>query len=238
MHIAQRNRRHKPDSRLGGGGRESSGARRVGHGCSYCGNCDPKAGEAPQGDTVYVAVVDREGNIASVIQSLFNAFWSGIAVEERGFLLHNRAGRFSLEPNRPNTLRPRTRPFHTLLPAFLEKGDSRIAFGIIGGENQAQAQAQFVANIADFRMNIQAALDAPRFLHSAPGGCEVQIERRVPDGVLQQLTSRGHKLDVRSDYSYRVGPGEAVMRDLATGVNYGASDPRGDGAAVPESPTF
>ena len=85
-------------------------------------------------------------------------------------------------------------------------------------------------------MNIQAALDAPRFTSS--GGCEVRIEERIPAVVRQQLTSRGHKLDVRSDYSYLFGPGQVVMHDSATNVNYSASDPRGDGSAVPESPDF
>ena len=201
-------------------------------------NCSSKPGEPEQGDTMYLAVADRDGNIASVIQSLSNTFGAGVAVEGRGFHLHNRGGGFSLDPSKPNALRPRTRPFHTLMPAFLEKGDLHIGFGIIGGQNQPQAQAQFIANLIDFQMNIQAAIDAPRFTVPSATGCEVRLEDGVPVAVQQQLLSRGHKLDVRNRYSSYFGPGQAVMHDSANKVNYGASDPRGDGSAVPESPAF
>ena len=201
-------------------------------------NCEPKPGEPESGDTMYLTVVDRDGNIASVIQSLSRTFGAGIVVEGRGFHLHNRASGYSLDPARPNALKPRIRPFHSIIPAFMEKGDMHIGFGIIGGGNQPQAHAQFVANIVDFRMNIQEALDAPRFMNSDTSSCEVRIEQRIPAAVRQQLAARGHKVDVRGDYSNLLGPGQAVMHDSATGVNYGASDPRGDGAAVPESPVF
>ncbi len=199
--------------------------------------CDPKPGAPDSGDTMYLTVVDRDGNIASLIQSLSRTFGSGIAVEGRGFHLHNRASGYSLDPARPNALQPRMRPFHTIIPAFLEKGDLHIGFGIIGGGNQPPAHAQFVSNIVDFGMNLQAALDAPRF-NSDASGCEVRIEQRIPAAVRQQLAARGHKLDLRADYSNLLGPGQAVMHNSKTGVNYGASDPRGDGAAVPESPVF
>jgi gamma-glutamyltranspeptidase/glutathione hydrolase len=192
---------------------------------------------ADMGDTMNLAVVARDGNVASIIQSPYGLFVSAVAVEGRSFILHNRAGRFCLEPNKPNTLKPRTRPFHAIIPALLGKGDLRGAFGIIGGENQPQVHARLVSNIADFQMNIQAALDAPRFLNSGPTGCKTQIEQRIPAQVRQQLSSRGHKLDVHGDY-YRIGPGEAVMRDQAKGINYGTSDSRGDRAAVSESPVF
>src|SRR5262249_32863764 len=158
-------------------------------------NCASKPGEPEQGDTMYLAVVDRDGNIASLIQSLSNTFGNGVAVEGRGFHLHNRGGGFSLDPSKPNALRPRTRPFHTLMPAFLEKGNLHIGLGIIGGMNQPQAQAQFIANLVDFQMNIQAAIDAPRFTVQSPTGCEVRVEDRIPAGVREQLISRGHKLD-------------------------------------------
>ena len=119
------------------------------------------------------------------------------------------------------------RPFHTIIPAFMEKGDLHIGFGIIGGGNQPQAHAQFVANIVDFQMNIQAALEAPRFMNSDTNSCEVRIEQRIPAAVRQQLAARGHKVDVRGDYSNLLGPGQAVMHDSAKDVNYGASDPAG-----------
>jgi gamma-glutamyltranspeptidase/glutathione hydrolase len=201
-------------------------------------NCEVAPGKPGAGDTMYLTVVDREGNIASVIQSLSRTFGAGIVVEGRGFHLHNRASGFSLDPARPNALRPRTRPFHSIIPAFMEKGDLHIGFGIIGGGNQPQAHAQFVANIVDFGMNLQAALEAPRFMSPNPASCEVRIEQRIPSAVRQELAARGHKVDLRGDYSSLLGPGQAVMHDSAKGVNYGASDPRGDGAAVPESPVF
>ena len=201
-------------------------------------NCNAAPGEPDPGDTMYLTVVDRDGNIASVIQSLSRTFGAGIVVEGRGFHLHNRASGFSLDPARPNALRPRTRPLHSIIPAFMEKGDTHIGFGIIGGGNQPQSHAQFVANVVDFQMNIQAALDAPRFRNSDTSNCEVLIEQRIPAAVRRQLAGRGHKVNVLADYSNQLGPGQAVMHNSATGVNYGASDPRGDGAAVPESPVF
>ncbi len=110
-----------------------------------------------------LSVVDREGNMVSLIQSNFAAFGSGIVAAGTGFVLHDRGGLFTLDPASPNALAGRKRPLHTIIPAFAQKGDTRVAFGIMGGWNQSQAHAQFVANIADFKMNIQAALEAPRF---------------------------------------------------------------------------
>jgi len=201
-------------------------------------NCKPAPSQPESSDTMYLAVVDRDGNIASVIQSLSRTFGAGIAVEGRGFHLHNRASGFSLDPSKPNALKPRMRPFHTIIPAFMEKGDVHIGFGIIGGGNQPQAHAQFVANIVDFQMNLQAALEAPRFMNADSNSCDVRMEQRIPAAIRQELVTRGHKVDVRGDYSSLLGPGQAVMHDSAKHVNYGASDPRGDGAAVPESPVF
>ena len=93
-------------------------------------NCKPVPSQPESNDTMYLAVVDRDGNIASVIQSLARTFGAGIAVEGRGFHLHNRASGFSLDPARPNALKPRMRPFHTIIPAFMEKGDVHIGFGM------------------------------------------------------------------------------------------------------------
>src|ERR1700736_295227 len=127
-------------------------------------NCDVSAGELRGGkETTYLSVVDREGNMVSLIQSNFDAFGSGIVAAGTGFALHNRGGLFTLDPASPNALAGRKRPLHTIIPAFAQKGDTRVAFGIMGGWNQSQAHAQFVADIADFKMNIQGALEAPRF---------------------------------------------------------------------------
>ncbi|MBI1789170.1 MAG: gamma-glutamyltransferase, partial [Acidobacteria bacterium] len=151
-----------------------------------------------------------------------------------GFHLHNRGGGFSLDPKHPNALAPRKRPFHTIIPAFLEKGNLHIGFGIMGGSNQPQAHAQFVSNLVDFKMNLQAAMEAPRFSKRVLGDCTVSVEGRMKPEVREALARRGHKLDVRADYSMQVGRGEAVMHDAAAKVNYGASSAQGDGAAMPE----
>ena len=104
----------------------------------------------------------------------------------------------------------------------------------MGGWNQSQAHAQFVSNVTDHKMNIQAALEAPRFTKLTFEGCDVQLERRVPAAARSELASKGHQIELRGDFASAVGGGQAVMRDFKAGVNYGASDPRKDGAAVPE----
>jgi len=200
-------------------------------------NCDVAAGEIPVGnDTTYLSAVDREGNMVSLIQSNYEAFGSGIVAAGTGFALHDRGGLFSMDPNSPNSLAGRKRPLHTIIPAFAQKGNVRVAFGIMGGWNQSQAHAQFMANLVDFKMNIQAALEAPRFSKHTFGGCDVMMENRFGQNVRNELTNKGHKIDVKGPYSSGMGGGQAVMRDSATGVNYGASDPRKDGQATAEVP--
>jgi len=200
-------------------------------------NCDATAGEMPPGsDTTYLSVVDRDGNMVSLIQSNYSLFGSGIVAEGTGFVLHNRGGLFTMDPLSPNALAGRKRPLHTIIPAFAQKGDTRVAFGIMGGWNQSQAHAQFVANLVDFKMNIQAALEAPRFTKQTFNGCDVMMENRFGQNVRNELTTKGHKIDLKGTFSSVVGGGQAVLRDFATGVNYGASDPRKDGQAVAELP--
>ena len=199
--------------------------------------CDVAAGELPGGsDTTYLSVVDREGNMVSLIQSNYSAFGSGIVAAGTGFALHNRGGLFTLDTASPNALAGHKRPRHTIIPGFAQKGETRMAFGIMGGWNQSQAHAQFIANIADFKMNIQAALEAPRFTKLTFGGCDVMMENRVPAGARNELSTKGHKIQVLGTFSAAVGGGQAVLRDSATGVNYGASDPRKDGQAAVELP--
>jgi gamma-glutamyltranspeptidase / glutathione hydrolase len=201
-------------------------------------NCDVSAGELRGGlDTTYLSVVDREGNMVSLIQSNYDAFGSGIVAAGTGFVLHNRGGLFTLDPTSPNALAGRKRPLHTIIPAFAQKGDTRVAFGIMGGWNQSQAHAQFVANIADYKMNIQSALEAPRFSKHTFAGCDVSLENRFGGNVVSELTAKGHKIDLRGAFSSVMGGGQAVLRDFATGVNYGASDPRKDGQASVELPS-
>jgi gamma-glutamyltranspeptidase / glutathione hydrolase len=197
-------------------------------------NCDVAAGTPPFSDTTYLSVVDREGNIVSLIQSNYEAFGAGITVRGMGFVLQDRGALFSLDPASPNALAPRKRPFHTIIPAFMERGDQHIGFGIMGGANQPLAHAQFVSNVVDYGMNIQEAMEAPRFTVSPQRGCNIVIESRVPLEVRQKLTAMGHQFDVRREYTTAMGRGQAVLHDSKSGVNYGASDARADGAAVPE----
>ncbi len=202
--------------------------------------CQVTHGSPPRsaGDTIYLSVVDRDGNIASLIQSLYLSFGSGVTVDAMGFHLQNRGGLFDMDPSHPNVVAPRKRPFHTIIPAFMEKDNLHIGFGIMGGFNQAQAHAQFVSNVVDYNMNIQGALEAPRFTKLTFGGCDVAIENRIPREVRDELAAKGHKLEVLGDYSPTVGGGQAVVHDSASKVNYGASSPRKDGAAVPEAPPY
>lgn len=188
-------------------------------------------------DTTYLTVIDQEGNIVSLIQSNFSSFGTGLVAPGTGFALQNRGQLFTLSPDQPNSLAPHKRPLHTIIPAFMEKDGETIGFGIMGGFNQAQAHAQFVSNIADFGMNIQAALDAARFTKPTFNGCDVIIESRVPGSVRDDLTAKGHQLEVEGPYSSEMGRGNAVMRGTH-GINYGASDPRGDGEAIPQVPRW
>ena len=200
-------------------------------------NCDAAAGEIAVGnDTTYLSVVDRDGNMVSLIQSNYESFGSGIVAAGTGFALHDRGGLFSMDPASPNALAGRKRPLHTIIPAFAQNGDVRVAFGIMGGWNQSQAHAQFVANLVDFKMNIQAALEAPRFSKHTFGGCDVMMENRFSQAARNELMSKGHKIDLKGTFSSGMGGGQAVMRDSSAGVNYGASDPRKDGQAVAELP--
>ena len=190
----------------------------------------------PSSDTTYLSVVDRDGNIVSLIQSNYDTFGSGIVVRGMGFVLQDRGALFSLDPASPNVLAPRKRPFHTIIPAFMERGDQHIGFGIMGGANQPLAHAQFVSNVVDYGMNIQAAMENARFTVSPKGGCNILIESRVKPEVREKLTAMGHQLEVRKEYSARMGRGQAVLHDSSTGVNYGASDARADGNAELEPP--
>ncbi|HEX5216794.1 MAG TPA: gamma-glutamyltransferase [Vicinamibacterales bacterium] len=187
------------------------------------------------GDTIYLSVIDRDGNIVSLIQSLYSSFGSGIVAPGTGVMLHNRGGLFTLEDGHPNQIAPRKRPLHTIIPAFMEKGDVKIGFGIMGGFNQAQAHAQFVSDVVDFGLDVQEALEVGRFTKGSFQGCDVDVEELVPDATRKALAAMGH--DVRSvrPRSGTFGYGQAVMSD-GKGVHYAGSEPRHDGAAIPEAP--
>lgn len=199
-------------------------------------NCAAAADAKGGNDTIYLSAVDAEGNMVSLIQSNYESvgFGSGLVAKGTGFCLHNRGALFSVDPKSPNAIAPRKRPLHTIIPAMMEKDETRYAFGIMGGFNQAQAHAQFVSNIVDHGMNLQAAMEAARFTKQSFDGCDVEMEDRIPEPVRSELQRLGHEIEVRAGFSSAMGGGQAVMRDGRTSINYGASDPRKDGAAIPQ----
>lgn len=200
--------------------------------------CDAEPGQPipGEGDTIYLAAADAEGNLVSFIQSIYQSFGSGIAVAPYGFHLHNRGALFSTDPDSPNVVAPRKRPFHTIIPALMEKGSQAVAFGIMGGLNQAQAHAQYVSYVVDHGMNLQQAMEAPRFTKPTFGGCDVMVESRMPFTSVDALNQLGHKVQVVEAYAPdHTGGGQAISVDFKTQVKQAASDPRKDGAAVPQS---
>jgi gamma-glutamyltranspeptidase / glutathione hydrolase len=186
--------------------------------------------------TIYLSTIDKEGNIVSLIQSNYAGYGTGFVAPGLGFSFHNRGAGFQLTPGLPNSLAGHKRPLHTIIPAFMEKGDIHIGFGIMGGWNQAQAHAQFVANIVDYGMNVQAALEQPRFTKDTFEGCDVLMEETIPADIRAGLTQRGHEIKLLEPLSFSVGQGAAVARDSSRQVNFAAGDPRSDGAAIPQEP--
>jgi gamma-glutamyltranspeptidase/glutathione hydrolase len=162
--------------------------------------------EQGESETVYLSTIDAQGNIVSLIQSNYSAFGSGLVAAGTGFPMHNRGGLFTLEPDRPNTIAPRKRPLHTIIPAFMERGDVRIGFGIMGGWNQSQAHAQFVSNIVDFGMDIQQALEAPRYTKRSFDGCDVDVDAAVAPDVISAAPGPAHG-------RLRLWPGGDVERE-------------------------
>jgi gamma-glutamyltranspeptidase/glutathione hydrolase len=187
-------------------------------------------------ETIYMSTIDKDGNIVSLIQSNYGGYGTGMVAPGAGFSFHNRGAGFELTEGKPNSLAGHKRPLHTIIPAFMRKDDVAIGFGIMGGWNQAQAHAQFVANVVDFGMNVQSALEAARFTKATFEGCDVTLESRVPESVQKDLARRGHIVTLLPPFASAVGQGEAVMRDGKRAVNFAGSDPRCDGAAIPQNP--
>jgi gamma-glutamyltranspeptidase/glutathione hydrolase len=196
----------------------------------------PGVTTARGGDTIYLAVADADGNLVSLIQSNYHGFGSGLTPKGCGFSLQSRGSLFTLQPGHPNTLAGRKRPLHTIIPAFMQKGDVAIGFGIMGAWNQAQAHAQFVVDVADFGMNIQQALEAGRFTKPTFDGVDVEMESSIPEPVRAELSAFGHEIHVHPPRTPTFGYGQAVLVDRRTGVKFGASDPRHDGQAIPVPP--
>lgn len=182
---------------------------------------------ADRGDTVYLTAADGEGNVISFIQSLFASFGAGFVAGDTGIVLQNRGAGFTLQAGHPNEIGPRKRPLHTLVPAMLMKdGKPHISFGVMGGDNQAQAHAQMVTKFVDFAMHVQEAGDSPRIRHM---GDAVAIESGIGDEVRAALAAKGH---IVRDGRGQVGGYQAIFIDPDTGALLGASDLRKDGCAI------
>jgi gamma-glutamyltranspeptidase/glutathione hydrolase len=187
-------------------------------------------------ETIYLTVADRDGNMVSFINSLFDEFGSGVVVPGTGFALQDRGAGFTLEPGLPNTVAPGKRPFHTLIPAFVTKpaanpqpdgrGDEPwMSFGVMGGAMQAQGHVQVLINLLVFGMDVQQAIDAARFRHLE--GERVVLEPPIGDSVRAALRAMGH--DIAMLHSASFGGAQAIIR-LRRGYIAG-SDPRKDGQA-------
>ena len=196
----------------------------------------PQAPLDPKGDTVWLGVVDKDGNAVSLIQSIYHDFGSGIVAEGTGVLLQNRGSFFSLDPAHVNCLMPQKRTMHTLNPAMLLKdGRPFLVYGTMGGEGQPQTQAAIVTRVVDFGMTPQEAVTAPRWLYGRTWGAasnDVKLEGRIPSGVVEELARRGHPVSVVEDFTDTMGHAGAILIDENTGVLQGATDPRSDGLAA------
>lgn len=178
-------------------------------------------------DTVYLCVVDKDRNAASYINSLYHGFGSKCVAGDSGVLLHNRGVGFVLEDDHPNCIAPHKRPKHTIIPAMVYRdGRLLLAFGVMGGEYQAMGHAYVLSNWIDFGMDLQQAIDAPRFL---PLRGKVVVERGIPESTRAALRALGHEI-VETEVPW--GGGQAIYIDPENGVLQGASDPRKDGCAL------
>lgn len=183
-------------------------------------------------DTTYLTVVDKDGNAVSFINSLFDAFGSGVVAGDTGIVLQNRGTGFSLDPNHPNRLEPGKRPFHTIIPAMVFKdGKLFMSFGVMGGAIQPQGHVQVLVNIIDLGMDLQQAIDAPRFRFTT--GKSVLLEDELTGPVIEKLIAMGHvRATPPGVLRSSMGGGQAIMIDPTSRTLMGASDPRKDGMAL------
>ncbi len=187
----------------------------------------PPAGWPAHDDTVYLSVVDRDGNACSFINSLFKSFGSAILAPGSGVMLHNRGLGFSLDPQHPNAVRSNRRPMHTIIPAMLAKdGRTAMSFGVMGGHYQPVGQAWVLSSMLDHGLDPQAALDLPRLFAFDD---RVEVERGVPESACAELRRRGHT-PAAVDPPH--GGGQAIWIDHAAGALVAGSDPRKDGLAL------
>jgi len=184
-------------------------------------------GLSERSDTIYLTVVDKEGNTISFINSLFSAFGSGIVAEDTGICLQNRGSSFRLDESSENRIEPGKRPLHTIIPAMVLKDENPyFSYGVMGGDNQPQAHVQVFLNLIEFGMNVQEAGEASRFRHT---GGDLGLESGIDFGIRRQLSLQGHRVVTMVD-SY--GGYQGIVIDPETGVLMGGSDPRKDGCAM------
>jgi gamma-glutamyltranspeptidase/glutathione hydrolase len=192
---------------------------------------------APASDTVYLSVIDEEGNACSFINSNYMGFGTGIVPKGWGFTLQNRGHGFSLDREHPNALAPGKRPYHTIIPGMVTRDDGSLysSFGVMGGFMQPQGHVQVLTGLIDDGLDPQAALDRPRVnLVEARPGSPVALEEGVPGETVSELAAMGHKVEVVTGHMRAMfGRGQVILRDDETGVLCGGSDPRADGCAVP-----
>jgi gamma-glutamyltranspeptidase/glutathione hydrolase len=189
----------------------------------------------PAGDTTGFVVADGQGNVISVIQSLFHSFGSGVVPSGTGVILHNRGRHFTAEPSHPSALAPGKRPFHTLMACLVTRAGRPLAgLATMGGNGQAMFHLQVLTNVLDYGMDPQEAIERPRFLLGAflpdEAADTARVESRVPRRVVTALERRGHRLRVESEFFHRVGHAHAVV--VRDGTLFGGADPRGDGVAL------
>lgn len=183
--------------------------------------------ELPKSDTVYISVVDRDRNAVSLINSTYHSFGSGVVAPRTGVVLQNRGSSFRLDPRHPNCIAPRKRPMHTIMPGMVtQKGRAVMPFGVMGGGYQPFGHVHLLTNMFDFRMDPQAALDAPRVFYDAG---VLEAERGVPSAAIDGLRQRGHRVEISREPH---GGGQAIWIDRHKGTLTGASDPRKDGCAL------
>jgi len=189
------------------------------------------------GDTVFMATMDSDGNAVALIQSLYSAFGSGVVAGNTGVMLQNRGSYFTLDPEHPNCVEPGKIPMHTLI-ASMTKRDGKLwsVLGCQGADGQPQIQLQLHVDMIDFGLDIQRALEMPRFLSGRIGLTEprdpLHVEGRMPEATVTALAARGHKMDVWPAWNNRAGHASGIVLDPDTGIRSGGADPRSDGAAI------
>ncbi len=189
----------------------------------------PEPGQPPRGGTVYLCAADGDGMMVSFIQSNYMGFGSGIVVPGTGIALQNRGACFVLDPNHPNCVAPGKRPYHTIIPAFLtHEGQAIGPFGVMGGYMQPQGHVQMVVNQADYGMNPQASLDAPRWQWLR--GQAIELELGAGAHIAHGLSDRGHQVVMQANLG-SFGRGQ-IIRRLPSGAYVAGSEPRADGCAV------